>query len=428
MQLMGELSSGQPGVTHQHEQLGAHSLHSHSLCAAEQISTTLTHTNLLCASSACSSCTLPSSAMAAALDDRRFTATQVTPQYADEQDDDDETSQPQQPHYQQRASSDPFDEEEQERQDDQSERALDELDDEQLLDDDFTERDNPNSSGAGEGGEDADGDGGGDGGGGPRHSRGGGVGLAGSAGGVPMKAQDYIPRQLVGYTSGTSEPWMLAPSPFPLADGQLYTKIGSNSGVWEVRPARAVFQGYKLGQAYTQRIAIVNVSKVCQRLHILPLASSVVVGSSTSSAASSSKPPPSPFTIHFKKAGAVAPGMSQILEVRFEPSEYRLYEDSVRLHMLGENMVLPLLGYPAMNLNALGHTLPAHIDMGHVPVGHRASRRLELRCDVPLQFEFELRVLNPQEEFMIFPLKGIVPANGRYLTQGETQKQTARPT
>lgn len=209
----------------------------------------------------------------------------------------------------------------------------------------------------------------------------------------PLTAQDYIPRKLVGHTYGTDHDWQLRPSPNPLLDGQLYQRLRSN-GIFEIRPAIVKFEGFKLGSRYTQKVSIVNVSSHAQRLHILvPPASSASV-----------------FRCSFDKLGRVAPGMSEILTITFEPRAYRFYEDEIRLHCLGENLILPLQAYPTLNIRRL--TLPAQLDMGAVAVGMRVSKRLELVCDIPVQFEFELTVLNPQEEFTIFPLKGIIPAEG----------------
>lgn len=205
-----------------------------------------------------------------------------------------------------------------------------------------------------------------------------------------LTAQDYIPKKLVGYTYG-SEPWQLHRPPNPLSERQAYVRTGSN-GVFEVRPAVLNFAGFHLGNAYTQHVSIVNISGRSQRLHLL-------------------QPTTSAFRLSYNKKGAIAPGMSEQLSVRFEPTEYRYYADCVRIHALGENLLLPLHAFPV--LNAAQHTFPSLVDMGAVAVGQRASKRVQMVCDVPVQFEYRLSVLNQNPDFCVFPLQGVVPANGR---------------
>ena len=229
------------------------------------------------------------------------------------------------------------------------------------------------------------------------------TGVASSASSAPpLTAQGYIPHKLVGHTYGPDHSWQLRPSPNPLLDGQLYQRLRTN-GIFEVRPAIVKFEGFKLGERYTQKVEIVNVSGRAQRVHIL-------VPPTPPRTAGAAAEGPSPFRCSFSKLGRVAPGMSETLTITFEPRAYRFYEDLIRLHCLGENLLLPLQAYPVLNIRRL--TLPAQVDMGAVAVGMRVSKRLELHCDIPVQFEFELTVLNAQEEFTIFPTKGIVPAEG----------------
>lgn len=226
-----------------------------------------------------------------------------------------------------------------------------------------------------------------------------------------MSPQDYIPRKLVGYTYATSSSsgggvggsgdpsaaaWMMHRAPNPLLENQSYLRVGTNR-IFEVRPPIVKFAGFQLNQVYRQQVQVINVSNASQRLHLLgPSAEKGGAGT--------------PFKMHVRKLGRVAPGMAETLTITFEPDAFRYYQDSIRVHCLGENLLIPLHAFPVMN--AQQAVFPSHIDLGRCAVGQRVSKRVELVCDVPLQFEYELQLLHPTVDFRLFPARGLVPPRG----------------
>lgn len=69
---------------------------------------------------------------------------------------------------------------------------------------------------------------------------------------------------------------------------------------------------------------------------------------------------------------------------------------------------MPVHGYPV----AAGLTFPRRIDMGTCPLAEPTSRLVELRCDVPIAFEYALTVTRPHPDVSVSPLSGLIPANG----------------
>ena len=135
---------------------------------------------------------------------------------------------------------------------------------------------------------------------------------------------------------------------------------------------------------------LLNASPVSQRLHILP-------------------PTTPSFKIFYNKKGVVAPGMTQPVTIVFEPKEYRYHYDFFRLHKgNNDNVVIPFHGYPIMNK----FVFPEKINFGHVPLTKKISKIIPLKCEVPIAFEYEIKVNKEHKDITIYPLKGVIPASG----------------
>lgn len=136
-------------------------------------------------------------------------------------------------------------------------------------------------------------------------------------------------------------------------------------------------------------VHIVNISDERRRLHII-------------------NPCTSQFRLKYDKKGVVAPGMSQVVTIYFQPSEYRYHYDTIRLHTENDNLLIPLHGYPVVNeLN-----IPKRLDFGHSYLTETAERTLSFSCTVPIPFEFEIDVIKPHPYLEVSPVQGIIPANG----------------
>ena len=150
------------------------------------------------------------------------------------------------------------------------------------------------------------------------------------------------------------------------------------------------FGGYQVGKAHRQVLRIQNSADFSHGVHIIP--------------------PGTPF---FKahcpaKRGTIAPGMSEEIVIEFCPDEYRYYYDCVRVHSEEVNLLVPLHGYPTVNKTKF----PSQINFGPCEVGRMHERRFTLECNVPIPFEYSLKVSGDCEHFQAGPLQGEVPANG----------------
>jgi len=121
-----------------------------------------------------------------------------------------------------------------------------------------------------------------------------------------------------------------------------------------------------------------------------------------------------PTTKYFKarmsKLGAVAPGMWEEMTIEFTPDEHRYYYDSIRVVTESSDpVVVPIHAYPVVNTA----DFPTAIDFGKCSITETMSKVVPLSSSVPIEFEFELKILKPSTFFDVSPLQGIIPANGK---------------
>lgn len=96
--------------------------------------------------------------------------------------------------------------------------------------------------------------------------------------------------------------------------------------------------------------------------------------------------------------------------IEFTPDEHRYYYDSLRVVCPGcDPVVVPIHAYPVVNTASF----PTAIDFGKCGLSESMHKVVPLSSSVPIEFEFELRVLQPSAFFEISPLSGIIPANGK---------------
>ena len=70
--------------------------------------------------------------------------------------------------------------------------------------------------------------------------------------------------------------------------------------------------------------------------------------------------------------------------------------------------LVPIHAYPVMNETVF----PQKVDFGLCLLGKLRKKALRLECKVPIQFEYEISVTRPHPDFRVYPLKGMVPADG----------------
>ena len=79
----------------------------------------------------------------------------------------------------------------------------------------------------------------------------------------------------------------------------------------------------------------------------------------------------------------------------------------------GENLLIPIHAYPMMNKTKF----PRRISFGKCAVGETYIKHVSLTCNVPIDFEYEIKMLEASAAFVVQPQHGVVPANGMVETQ-----------
>jgi len=74
----------------------------------------------------------------------------------------------------------------------------------------------------------------------------------------------------------------------------------------------------------------------------------------------------------------------------------------------GENLLIPIHAYPMMNQTKF----PRRISFGKCAVGETYTKRVSLTCNVPIDFEYKITMLEASAAFVVQPQHGVVPANG----------------
>jgi hypothetical protein len=158
---------------------------------------------------------------------------------------------------------------------------------------------------------------------------------------------------------------------------------------FEAFPPIAHFSQWSAGQSCTQLISVTNCSKRSLRFQIYP-------------------PSSTEFVLEYDKIGSLAPGMSQTIAVKFTALEYRYYYDCIRIQGEDSTLLIPLHGYPIANKVYF----PKQLFFGSVPLCEPAVKTITLSCSLPINFSFEIKVLESHSFYNIEPRRGIIPANG----------------
>ncbi|XP_042261354.1 cilia- and flagella-associated protein 221 [Thunnus maccoyii] len=177
--------------------------------------------------------------------------------------------------------------------------------------------------------------------------------------------------------------------PNHLLESKIYTKVKSNSLI-QAEPSELHFSGFDLGKDYLKSLKLINISSEVMNIHIIPTQTKH-------------------FQTTYTKKYRLIPGLAYTLKVQFCPDEWRYFYDCVRVHCKGEeNLFIPVHAYPVID----DLHIPPHIYLPAVPLGQSLSHAIPLRCSCPIDFEFQVYVIQPHEAFSIHPLAGVIPANG----------------
>lgn len=116
----------------------------------------------------------------------------------------------------------------------------------------------------------------------------------------------------------------------------------------------------------------------------------------------------------------VSPGLCEELVVSFQPAAFQYHYDCIQVRceelaytsntdsVLVGACLVPIHAYPVLN----EVKFPSRMDFGAVALGGIGKRVFDLTCSVPIEFEYELELAKTHPSFTIFPLKGVIPANG----------------
>jgi len=193
----------------------------------------------------------------------------------------------------------------------------------------------------------------------------------------------------------------------PILEKATFEQLQKN-GVVETKPRILHFGGFEVHKEHVHILRIINISASSQRVSVIA--------------------PSTPyFRIDFDKKGLLAPGMSEEITVTFTPHEWRYYHDAIKIFCgsVAENLIVPIHAYPSAN----ELVLPRILDFGRVAVGTSRTKVIPLSCKIPIQFEFEVKVLEAHPDFEITPLAGTIPPDGTtnvVVTFLPTRHRTAR--
>ncbi|XP_054479993.1 cilia- and flagella-associated protein 221 [Anoplopoma fimbria] len=175
----------------------------------------------------------------------------------------------------------------------------------------------------------------------------------------------------------------------PLLESKIYAKLKSNSLI-QAEPSELHFSGFELGKDYIKILKLINISSEVMNIHIIPTQTKH-------------------FQTTYTKKYRLIPGLAYTLKVRLCPDEWRYFYDCIRVHCKGEeNLLIPVHAYPVID----DLHIPPHIDLSAVPLGQSVRHVIPLRCSCPIDFEFQVYVVQPHRAFSIHPLTGVIPANG----------------
>ncbi|KAJ0404251.1 hypothetical protein P43SY_000651 [Pythium insidiosum] len=170
-----------------------------------------------------------------------------------------------------------------------------------------------------------------------------------------------------------------------------------------VQPSSVHFGGFALNESYQQRVFVHNNSSKPLRLQYTMPSKGIFRASFAT-----------------ERKSIVPPGLAEELLVTFKPTAFQYYYDCVQVRCeevaYASNAdaaftgacLLPLHGYPVVNQVEF----PSRMDFGVVRLGGVARRHVDLRCSVPIEFEYEVQLVKAHPSFTIFPLRGTIPANG----------------
>lgn len=141
------------------------------------------------------------------------------------------------------------------------------------------------------------------------------------------------------------------------------------------------------------KVKLLNNSPIPQRLHILP-------------------PSTNQFKIKYSKKGMIPTGVTEDIFVQFTPGfDYRYFYDSIRIHVEGDKLLIPIHAYPVINTNK-DSLLPVEVNMGDgCKVGQSYKKAFSIDSNCPINFEFQIKDILPHPDIRVTPIQGDIVGN-----------------
>uniref|UniRef100_A0A3B3XYY3 Cep192-like domain-containing protein n=1 Tax=Poecilia mexicana TaxID=48701 RepID=A0A3B3XYY3_9TELE len=153
------------------------------------------------------------------------------------------------------------------------------------------------------------------------------------------------------------------------------------------------FSGFELGKTLFLPQNLINISNAPVNIHIIPTLTKH-------------------FQTSYTKKDRLIPGLAYTVNVAFCPDDWRYFSDCIRVHCKDEeNLLIPVHAYPVIN----DLHIPTHIDLSAIPLGQSVDHVIPLRCSCPVDFEFQVCIIQPHNAYSIHPITGVIPANGEVL-------------
>lgn len=179
--------------------------------------------------------------------------------------------------------------------------------------------------------------------------------------------------------------------PNHILDTKIFSKLNQNALI-KVEPSVVHFGGYELDKVQHRSIKICNASSERQNLHIIPPATKY-------------------FSIKYTKPRRFVPGFTIDVSIKFVADEWRYYYDCIRIHSKGdENIIIPLHAYPVMDVSSFPRKLI--FEPTEVALGKTIKKVIPLRSHCPVDFEFQITIVQSNPALTVQPLSGTVPGEG----------------
>ncbi|XP_037552658.1 cilia- and flagella-associated protein 221 [Nematolebias whitei] len=181
-----------------------------------------------------------------------------------------------------------------------------------------------------------------------------------------------------------------ASTPGHLLDSKNDAELKRNGRI-EVAPSELHFSGFELGKKYVQVLKIINISCEAVNFHIIPTQTRY-------------------FQTTYTRKNRLIPGLDLTVKVTFCPDKWRHFNDCIRVRCKDEDDgLVPIHGYPVID----DLHIPPRIDLPAVPLGQSYCQVIRMRSSCPVDFEFQLFVIQQHEAFSLHPLKGVISASGK---------------